>query len=145
MHYKLHLIKEISQMISDYNQNEINHTLANYKSFSRSSVFFTMGVLPILLIVFVLNDSPTQYGLGLPAPGKTLAWILGLGIPLTLFNMFHHGKSKDTQAIYPLFPLREWKRQDVVINVVISVLYMFGYEFMFRGFLLFADCKILRK
>ena len=67
---------------------------------------------------------------------NTLAWIIGLGIPIVAV-MWFVSRSKMINSVYPQIRVHEW---DVLLMMRYSIawaLFMMGYEILFRGLLLF--------
>ena len=65
----------------------------------------------------------------------TTAWTLGLSalvIPLAYFS----AKNPKNLVNYPQIRTKEWTKKTLFINLLGWALYLFGYEFLFRGTLL---------
>ncbi len=100
---------------------------------------FSMGVLPLAIFLIVFPDtSLSQLGLGLPSETilATILWTVGLCallIPIIGLN----AKKPENLINYPQIRAREWDRKMVVGNLAGWAAYLFGYEALFRGLLLF--------
>lgn len=113
---------------------------------SRKHIFFTkyfgflaMGVFPtIICLIFLPNYSLADYGLTFISSTTlfSLYWIIGLCalvIPLAYIS----AKKPKNLINYPQIRAKIWTRKTVAIHAFGWFIYLFGYEFMFRGILLF--------
>ncbi len=100
---------------------------------------FTMGVLPAA-VYFITFPETTFAQLGLSLPDKTLfatiVWTVGLGVVMALL-IGNNAKKPENLKYYPQIRAREWDRKMVIGNLVGWAVYLLGYEFLFRGVLLF--------
>ena len=125
-----------------------NHFYSKY-AFDQASVkhifftkyvgFLSMGVAPtIICLIFLPEYSVADYGLTI-IPETTffsLVWTLGLSalvIPLAYIS----AKKPKNLINYPQIRAKVWNRKIFIINALGWALYLFGYEFLFRGTLLF--------
>ena len=106
--------------------------------FTKIFGFISMGVFPVLICVLFLDSIPFKdYGLTI-IPETTLfsvVWILGLSalvIPLAFIS----GKNPKNHVNYPQIRSKIWTKKMVYMNALGWFLYLFGYEFLFRGVLL---------
>lgn len=116
-----------------------DHASINHITFNRVIGFLAMGVIPGIIALIVLPGYSLSV-LGLWHNPETftytLAWTLGLSaivIPLAYFS----AKKPKNLVNYPQIRARVWSNRIVVINILGWALYLFGYEFLFRGVLLF--------
>ncbi len=103
------------------------HILA-YKSFDRMLLY--LGV-PLLIILFVFRESPAQYGfqIGDWKAGLTLTAVSCAVMAIVVVFVARTGEFRNYYAL----------RVNPAIPVPIdTALDLFGWEFLFRGFLLFA-------
>lgn len=105
--------------------------------FTKVFGFVSMGVFPIVVCLFFLDDyTLTDYGLTF-IPETTLfslAWIIGLSIlviPLVAFS----AKQPKNLINYPQIRSKIWTKKMFYMNALGWFLYLFGYEFLFRGVL----------
>ncbi len=117
----------------DYDQASLKHVF-----FTKYFGFFSMGIIPTLLILFFLPEL-TLADLGFAFVYETsifsILWILALSaltIPLAYFS----AKKPKNLLNYPQIRAKVWTKKMVFINAVGWFLYLFGYEFLFRGVLL---------
>jgi len=107
--------------------------------FTKIFGFVSMGLIPLLVCSIVLdNFSAKEFGLTfIPETAYfSLTWIVGLSllvVPLVYFS----AKKPKNLVNYPQIRAKLWNRKMVVMNAVGWFLYLFGYEFLFRGILLF--------
>ena len=120
--------------------NKYDHDQASLKHifFTKYFGFFSMGVFPTIICLFYLPDL-TLADLGLTLIYETslfsLLWILGLSIlivPLVYFS----AKNPKNLLNYPQIRAKVWTKKMIFINALGWFLYLFGYEFLFRGVLL---------
>ena len=118
---------------------EFDKATLNHVTFNRFVGFVSMGILPAFFCVFFLNGySLTDYGLTFK-PEKTMitiGWTAGLSILIIPLTYISAQKPKNL-INYPMIRAKIWTKKIIFINVFGWILYLFGYEFMFRGILLF--------
>lgn len=117
---------------------EFDRATVNQVTFNRFVGFVTMGILPALFCLYYLPDySLEDYGLTF-RPETTffsIGWIAGLSIliiPLTYIS----AQNPKNLTNYPMIRAKIWTKKIIFINVLGWILYLFGYEFLFRGILL---------
>jgi len=117
----------------DHDQASLKHIF-----FTKYFGFISMGILPTILCLVFLPKL-TLADLGLTFIYKTaqfsIFWILGLSIliiPLVYFS----AKKPRNLVNYPQIRAKVWTKKMVFINALGWFLYLFGYEFLFRGILL---------
>jgi membrane protease YdiL (CAAX protease family) len=129
-----------SKKIRERFYNKYDHDQASLKHifFTKYFGFFSMGVFPTIICLFYLPDL-TLADLGLTLIYETslfsLLWILGLSIlivPLVYFS----AKNPKNLLNYPQIRAKVWTKKMIFINALGWFLYLFGYEFLFRGVLL---------
>ncbi|MCH2229422.1 MAG: CPBP family glutamic-type intramembrane protease [Crocinitomicaceae bacterium] len=126
-------IKALFFAKNDPDQASIKHIF-----FTKYFGFISMGVVPtILCLIFVPNISLADYGLTvIPETTMfTLAWTIGLSILVIPLAYFSAKKPKNL-VNYPQIRAKKWTRKTLFINLLGWALYLFGYEFLFRGTLL---------
>lgn len=99
--------------------------------------FVLLGLIPALVITFCLKGTIDQYGLSFNQSGRSLLFVTGLYI--LLFPILRKASRKSEQwKLYPQIRRNHWTSQHLKNSRGTWMLYMAGYEFFFRGFLLFA-------
>jgi membrane protease YdiL (CAAX protease family) len=108
-------------------------TLRNL-ALDRLALFF---VLPILVIVFVFREQPVRYGFRLGDWRAGLKWTLGTWIAATPV-LFLAARTPGMVAYYSAryATLPSWETASTI------ALDLFSWEFLFRGFLLFALYRV---
>lgn len=117
----------------DHDQASLKHIF-----FTKYFGFISMGILPTILCLVFLPKL-TLADLGLTFIYKTaqfsIFWISGLSvliIPLVYFS----AKKPKNLVNYPQIRAKVWTKKMIFINALGWFLYLFGYEFLFRGVLL---------
>lgn len=110
-----------------------NHEITGVKAYDRFIFYF---VIPMAVIVLLFRESPAEYGFRLGNWKEGLAWtavaILGMGLILWFL-----ARSPDMQAYYEKRAYPEIGR-----TLWLNGIEMFGWEFIWRGFLLFAYARV---
>ena len=91
--------------------------------------------IPALVALFFLPKSLTGYGLGFTSLLVSVYWVLGLGGVLFFVPRFS-ARKKEMQSYYPQVRVPVWSRNLLILNGIVWVIYLFAYEFLFRGFIL---------
>lgn len=84
-----------------------------------------------------LPFEPTDLGFTLPVPPSTWLWVVGASVVIVIGCVLTAHKPENFE-VYPEMRVPRWGFGPVAANFVSCGLYMFAYEFLFRGFLLFA-------
>ncbi|MFA9371891.1 MAG: CPBP family intramembrane glutamic endopeptidase [Labilibaculum antarcticum] len=98
---------------------------------------FFYGIVPLVIVLILLQGSLRDYGTVLTDPSETLLWgilFAAIIIPLTLYN----AKSPSNLAVYPQVRSKKWTLSTLLLSGLTWTGYLLFYEFLFRGFLLFA-------
>ena len=117
----------------DFDTASIKHIF-----FTKYFGFISMGIVPtIICLILIPEVSLAQLGLTIIPETFvfTLVWTLGLSalvMPLAYFS----AKNPKNFVNYPQIRAKIWTRKTVFINALGWFLYLFGYEFLFRGVLL---------
>ncbi|BAX81573.1 CPBP family intramembrane glutamic endopeptidase [Labilibaculum antarcticum] len=98
---------------------------------------FFYGIVPLVIVLILLQGTLRDYGTVLTDPSETLLWgilFAAIIIPLTLYN----AKSPSNLAVYPQIRSKKWTLNTLLLSGLTWAGYLLFYEFLFRGFLLFA-------
>lgn len=101
------------------------------------SRFFAQFVLPLLLVIFVLRERPRDYGVGLGDIRmgiKLTALFLVVMLPILWF-------ATGFRSFIIKYPQCSMVKDDWVLFLIFQlcfVLYMIGWEFIWRGYMLFG-------
>ena len=129
-----------SKRIKERFYNKYDHDQASLKHifFTKFFGFFAMGVFPIIVFLIYFPEITLQE-LGLSFTNKTsvfsLLWIIGLSI-LIVPLVYVSAKKPKNLLNYPQIRAKVWTKKMLFINALGWFLYLFGYEFLFRGILL---------
>ena len=129
-----------SEKIKKRFYDKYDHDQASFKHifFTKYFGFISMGILPTIFCLVFLPEL-TLADLGLTFIYKTaqfsIFWILGLSILIIPLVYFSAKKPKNLLN-YPQIRAKVWTKKMVFINALGWFLYLFGYEFLFRGILL---------
>jgi len=123
-----------SKLIDKYGEEK---TSIYYILFQKYTGVLFLGILPTIIVMIFLPFSFGDYGLNFNNPLNTLFWILGLGLIIVFLN-FLAARNPDNYKIYPQIRIKKWSGNLILINTVTWICYLFAYEFLFRGVLLFA-------
>jgi membrane protease YdiL (CAAX protease family) len=94
--------------------------------------------LPVLLAArFVLHVDLSALGVGNAFPLDSWLWIGAFSLAALLPSFIVFTKPA-TYAVYPRMRLAVWGVEGILTNAASCAAYTLGYEFLFRGFLLFA-------
>ncbi len=107
--------------------------------FCKFSGLFWMGIVPIIISVFFLKDySFSDFGLYINSDTSlvSLYWIIGLSIPIVPLVSFSARQEKNLKN-YPQIRAKIWSKNLKIKNAIGWAAYLFGYELLFRGVLLF--------
>ena len=102
----------------------------------------SIGIIPAVIMLLVTGKELNSYGLSFENNLTSLAWIFGLALIVIPMNFFNSKKEKNL-AFYPNVREKEWTKKMVFTNALSWVSYLFGYELMFRGLLLFGTISLL--
>ena len=127
------------------------HNKYNDKTAPLKHIFFTkimglviMGIIPFILSLFLFNNPITE--LGFIIPDNQLSFSLRIILILSLIAIpigFLGSKQQKSLALYPQIRIYVWTSRSLFISLFGWVIYLLGYEFLFRGFMLFPVADIL--
>lgn len=105
--------------------------------FNRGMGFLLMGVASILVIALVIGKPLADFGIRFDFSGKTLLFTGILMAILVPINILSAGRPANLEQ-YPQIRNAVWSKTTVAQSAVGWLLYLTGYEIMFRGLLLFG-------
>ena len=126
----------VKKKYSRVNSFRLHYTYYGY-FFQRILGFLTFGLLPSFIFIIYKDQPLTNFGLNLQHITLSLLWTIGLGALVSVANFFLAGK-KENLRTYPQIRLKIWTPDKLLLNAITWALYLLGYEFMFRGLLLFS-------
>lgn len=114
------------------NEGSIRHIL--YQRLLGAVVY---GLIPFLVILLVFRRPLGQYGFAGDNVARSILWWIPVGIVVSGLS-YISARSKKSLEMYPQIRVREWNMGLLVVSALSWVTYLVGYEFMFRGYLLFS-------
>ncbi|MFO8236205.1 MAG: CPBP family intramembrane glutamic endopeptidase [Bacteroidales bacterium] len=126
----------IKNLLNGIFQNVEKETYYAYIS-QRIMGFLFLGIFPALTFYHIQKQSLVNYGINIQNLHISLIWILLLGSTIITINFFLAG-NKTNLKYYPQIQLKNWSFSSFLINVITWILYLFSYELLFRGLLLFS-------
>jgi len=110
--------------------------------FQKIAGFIFLGLIPGIVAILVLKTNLAYYGVSMENINESLLWILGFTVLIILMNMYA-AKKPDSLKMYPQIRLKEWTMNTAILSSLGWILYLVGYEFMFRGLLLFTFIPVM--
>ncbi|MCX6235368.1 MAG: CPBP family intramembrane metalloprotease [Bacteroidetes bacterium] len=105
--------------------------------FQKCSGFICLGIIPGLVILISHTLRLTDAGINFRNFKESVLWILGLSVLMVIINFFSARKPENLKT-YPQIRIREWTTLMLIVSSLGWILYLLGYEFLFRGILLFS-------
>ena len=101
------------------------------------SCFVLLGVLPALAVKLVFRERLRDYGVGLGIPLFTFR-TFGIAAPLFLLAAYRASMTPEILAKFPINPQAGASATMFALHAATYFLFYVGWEFHFRGFLLFG-------
>lgn len=102
--------------------------------------FLFYGLIPVVVLLSTQTYGWKDYGVSAHIPVEAWYWILILS-PVLAGATWLGARKPDSQNMYPEIRLKSWNWMTFTLSILGWAVYMLGYEFMFRGFLLFAGAR----
>ena len=121
-----------------YSKYDFDIASVKHIFFTKYFGFFSMGVIPtIICLVYLPEISLKKLGFSFISDTFlfTITWIVGLSI-LVIPLIYFSAKNPKNLVNYPQIRAKIWTKKTIFINALGWFLYLFGYEFLFRGVLL---------
>jgi len=101
-----------------------------------------LGILPAGLILLQFGESLSDFGLGfsfeMPPP-----WWSYLLIPVILVAGYFSASTPGNLSLYPQMRIKKWTPGILALSGLSWIVFLIAYEFLFRGFLLYATLTLL--
>jgi membrane protease YdiL (CAAX protease family) len=97
--------------------------------------FLLLGLVPALLALVFFDSMPWQETIISSKSGNWWIWMLVASVLLIVFNLYN-SKSHDLRTFYPELHLKQWTLGSLGIASAGWIIYLAGYEYLFRGILL---------
>ena len=95
------------------------------------------GLAPALIIVLVFQRPMQHYGFSTENMMKSFLWWIPLAA-LVVFFTYIGARNKNSLAMYPQIRVSQWNKGLLLLSALSWTAYLVGYEFLFRGYLLFS-------
>ena len=115
---------------------------ANHIFFQRLLGVLIFGMLPALGLWFFTDVSFKNTGLTTLIKGDTFLYTILLAVLIIPLNYFN-SKKPDNLEQYPQIRKEYWSNGLLIASALSWIVYLFAYEMLFRGFLLFTSLEIL--
>lgn len=122
-----------------YSKKESDQASVNHITFNRITGFVSMGIFPLVIcLIFLPGYSLADFGLTWNSETAltSLLWTVGLSA-LVIPVAYLSAQKPENLINYPQIRAKIWTRRTAIINAAGWALYLFGYELLFRGVLLF--------
>jgi membrane protease YdiL (CAAX protease family) len=110
------------------------HTILDDDTLSSSLFYF---LVPVAIILLVFREDPRRFGLRLGDWRKGALWTV-LGIVVMAVVIVGLAQLEEFRSYYRLGSFQEPLSSEVLELALRQAIYMFSWEFIFRGFLLFG-------
>jgi membrane protease YdiL (CAAX protease family) len=95
------------------------------------------GLIPVLVILLIFRAPVSNYGSATDYFAKSIIWWIPVAVLIIGINYFASRK-KNNLAQYPQIRVKQWDSGLLLLSALSWITYLAGYEFMFRGFLLYS-------
>lgn len=102
---------------------------------------FIFGILPVILILISGEGSFGEFGIKAPT-GATYHWTLALSVLILPMNYLNAPKPAILN-VYPQIREERWSISLLFASAISWIIYLTGYKFLFRGFLLYTSLTII--
>lgn len=106
-------------------------------TFNRLLAILIYGVIPLLILLFNKKYTLLEFGLNFKNIQTNFVWILIL-CSIIIFMNYINRENADNLKLYPQIRKKEWNLQLLIYSSLGWIGYLCAYEFMLRGFLLYA-------
>jgi len=110
--------------------------------FQRLFGAFVFGVLPSVLFLIFSSRPMNEIGLTNFIPSHTLIMTLIAAIIIVPMNYFN-ARQPSNLNMYPQIRVRTWSPSLVIASSLGWIVYLFAYELLFRGILLFSSLDLM--
>jgi len=114
----------------------------NQVLFQRIVGFLLLGIVSVLIILLLPRAGIEEYGLNFKffsAP----PWWFSLLIPVILILSYLTAKKPANLEQYPQIRAKLWTRGMIALSSISWIIFLIGYEFLFRGLVLYASLELL--
>lgn len=104
--------------------------------------FIFLGVFPVIFLLFLPDKGLKDLGLGFSWQTAPPWWVLVV-LVIILVAGFYSAKQAGNLAMYPQIRNQQWTKGLLALSGLSWVVFLLGYEFLFRGFLLYASLAVM--
>ena len=94
-------------------------------------------LIPVLVILLVFRMPVNSFGSDTDFLVKSIIWWVPAALLVIVINYFA-SRNEYHLAQYPQIRAKQWNSGLITLSAISWITYLAGYEFMFRGFLLFS-------
>jgi len=95
------------------------------------------GLIPVLVILLVFQMPVSNFGWHTDFLAKSIIWWIPAALLVVVINYFA-SRNENHLSQYPQIRIKQWNSGLITLSAISWITYLAGYEFMFRGFLLFS-------
>jgi len=95
------------------------------------------GLIPLLVILFAFKMPVKDFGMNTVYLAKSILWWVPAALLVVVIN-YYASRNKNHLAQYPQIRSKQWNSGLITLSAISWITYLAGYEFLFRGFLLFS-------
>ncbi|NJN43032.1 MAG: CPBP family intramembrane metalloprotease [Flammeovirgaceae bacterium] len=118
-------------------KDNLEKAWVRYVVFQKLTGALFMGFIPGLICLWLLPYSISEYGVNFNSINDSLLYIGLIGAFMLIVN-FRVSRNPFNLSAYPQMRLAEWSKKRILINAGSWAVYLFFYELMYRGLLLFT-------
>ena len=108
----------------------------NYVVFQKMTGALFLGIIPCTIVLTTTEYTLYDLGINFNSLNESLAYTGIMGTLILLINFFASG-NPERLVDFPQMRVRTWSTKILSINSLSWFAYLFAYEFLFRGILLF--------
>jgi len=129
-----------SVFLREYIEKRTQHIQLELKLFfaKKTLGFLLLGVIPGIIYYFLLNPDFEQFGLSFTALKNNLSLIFSLILIISIILFIAQKMNLERNSLQ--LKLTEWNMLLFLLNSIGWIIYLAGYEFLFRGILL-VECN----
>lgn len=101
-----------------------------------------LGLVPIMFIALWPRARLFNYGLNFSFISPLPWWIIAVIVFIIIVGFFTASKPGNL-AVYPQIRSKQWTPGMLTLSGITWLVFLLGYEFLFRGFLLFASVAVM--
>jgi membrane protease YdiL (CAAX protease family) len=137
--FLIYHVTTVSERINNWFQGRFGREAASIRKIllHRVSGAVLYGMIPVLVILYVFKKPVADYGWNTDSLLKSIIWWIPVSVVVIIIN-FLISRDEHHLSQYPQIRSSHWNPGLILLNALSWIVYLAGYEFMFRGFLLFS-------